>query len=60
MIGKLIIPDCQHLLNYDEDAGKEYVEDIIAGDIFHIMPKWFGVPDLEHIINIVESDMEVA
>ena len=60
MIGKLIIQDCQELLNYDEDAGKEYVEDIITGNSHHIMTKWFGMPSIEHIINIVESDMEVV
>jgi hypothetical protein len=54
MIGKLFIEGGDSLKTYDEDAGKEFVEDMIAGNVNFTGTKWFGLPSFE------ELDKEVA
>ena len=55
MIGKLIIENVEHILSYDEDAGKEFVEDMIAQDAVHTCHKWFGLPDGEEMTNLINE-----
>lgn len=57
MIGKLIIEGVEHLLSYDEDAGKEFVEDVIAGDAIHIGHKWFGLPDGDEMTRLINEEL---
>lgn len=49
MIGKLIIPDYTPAKTYDEDMGKEYIEDIISGDPIFIGEKWHHLSPIETI-----------
>lgn len=57
MIGKLIIENVEHILSYDEDAGKEFVEDMIAQDAVHTCHKWFGLPDGEEMTNLINETL---
>lgn len=54
MIGKLFIEDGDKLKTYDDDAGKEFVEDLISVNVTHMGTKWFGLPSFEQL------DREVA
>lgn len=54
MIGKLFIEGGDEIKRYDEDAGKEFVEDLIAKDILFLGEKWFGLPKYEDI----ESELD--
>lgn len=47
MIGKVIIPTGTIENNYDEDLGKEYVEDLIMNDPVFIGHKWHNLSDYE-------------
>ena len=49
MIGKLFIIDGDKLKAYDEDAGKEFVEDMIARNTLFMGTKWFGLPNYEDL-----------
>ena len=51
MIGKLIIPEGTIQNNYDDDLGKEYVEDLIQGDPQFIGHKWHNLSDFETLYN---------
>ena len=50
MIGKLFIDGGDSIKTYDEDAGKEFVEDMIAKDMIHLGHKWYGLPNYEDIV----------
>ena len=47
MIGKVIITSGTIQNNYDEDLGKEYVEDLIQDDPGFIGHKWHNLSDIE-------------
>ena len=47
MIGKLIIAPGTITDNYDEDLGKEYVEDLIHNDPCFIGEKWHNLSNFE-------------
>lgn len=47
MIGKVIIASGTIQNNYDEDLGKEYVEDLIQDDPCFIGHKWHNLSDFE-------------
>ena len=47
MIGKVIIQPGTIENNYDEDLGKEYVEDLIMDDPSFIGRKWHNLSDFE-------------
>jgi hypothetical protein len=49
MIGKLFIDDGDILKRYDRDAGKEFVEDLIAKNVVFLGEKWFGMPQYEDV-----------
>ena len=49
MIGKLYIFKFALEKSYDEDMGKEYIEDIISGDLDHIGAIWHNLPHVEDI-----------
>ena len=49
MIGKLFIENGDKLKTYDEDAGKEFVEDMIANNTLFMGTKWFGLPTYEDL-----------
>ena len=49
MIGKLYIFKFALEKSYDEDMGKEYIEDVISGDLDHIGAKWHNLPHVEDI-----------
>lgn len=57
MIGKLIIDNVESKLSYDEDAGKEFVEDIIAGDAIHTGHKWFNLPDGDEMTRLINEEL---
>ena len=60
MIGKLFIEDGDQLKTYDEDAGKEFVEDLIAKNVVFLGEKWFGMPSYENIASEVFHRMKMA
>lgn len=60
MIGKLIIENVDHLLSYDEDAGKEFVEDMIAQDAVHTCHKWLGLPDTLEMTELINQELKIA
>ena len=60
MIGKLFIDGGDELKTYDEDAGKEYVEDMIAKDINHLGHKWYGLPNYEDLVAEIISGLKLA
>lgn len=53
LIGKVILSeeDMQGRLNYDEDAGKELIEDFIHDDVVYIGHKYLDLPSAEDILN---------
>lgn len=57
MIGKLIIENCESKLSYDEDAGKEFVEDMISGDAIHTGHKWFNLPDGDEMTRLINEEL---
>ena len=57
MIGKMFIENGDKLKTYDEDAGKEFVEDMIAKDLLFMGTKWFGLPEYEDLILEIESEL---
>lgn len=58
MIGKLIIENMEHVLSYDEDAGKEFVEDMIAESPVHTCHKWFGLPDYYEMGDLISQELK--
>lgn len=60
MIGKLFIENGDQFKNYDEDAGKEFVEDMIAKDTLFLGNKWFGLPDYEDLVCEVERELSIV
>lgn len=60
MIGKLIINNVEHILSYDEDAGKEFVEDMIAESPVHTCHKWFGLPDYYDMGEMISKELGIA
>lgn len=57
MIGKLFIEDGDKYKTYDEDAGKEFVEDLIAKDMNFMGHKWFGLPTYEDLTRELEIEL---
>lgn len=57
MIGKLYIEGAESSMNYDDDAGKEFVEDIVAKNVVFIGSKWFGMPDAYTIEQTIASEL---
>lgn len=56
MIGKVIfMDDVSELLNYDDDAGKELIEDFVHDDPIWIGRKYLGLPSAEEILNELEE-----
>ena len=49
MIGKLIIAKYKPENNYDDDIGKEYIEDLIIGDLIHIGHKWHNLSTIDKL-----------
>lgn len=49
MIGKVIL-DAPDIINYDEDLGKELVEDIILDDVAYLGTKYLNLPSTEDIL----------
>lgn len=60
MIGKLFITGGDALKTYDDDAGKEFVEDMVAGDNLFIGTKWFNLPDYCEISEEIERELGIA
>lgn len=58
MIGKLFIEDGEKLKTYDEDAGKEFVEDMIAKNVIFLGTKWFDLPTYEDLTYEVLNRMK--
>lgn len=46
MIGKVLI-EFTPAVTYDSDMGKEYLEDVICGDVLHIGHKWHNLSNFE-------------
>lgn len=59
MIGKLFIEDGDKLKTYDEDAGKEFVEDLVAKDMLFFGNKWFNLPNFEELDEIVSRELNI-
>lgn len=55
MIGKLYIENGERYLSYDEDPGKEFMEDLITKDPIHTGTKWFGLPSTDVLFDIMEK-----
>ena len=60
MIGKLFIIDGDKLKRYDDDAGKEFVEDLIAKNTLFLGEKWFNLPSYETISAEVYNRMKMT
>ena len=60
MIGKLFIDGGDKLKTYDEDAGKEFVEDMIANNVVFMGTKWFGLPKYEDLTKEVLTRLNSA
>lgn len=58
MIGKLFIDGGDTLKTYDEDAGKEFVEDMIACNTIFLGTKWFGLPTYEDLTYEIMNRMK--
>jgi hypothetical protein len=58
MIGKLFIDDGDKLKRYDKDAGKEFVEDLIAKNVIFLGEKWFGMPQYEDVVVEVQRRLK--
>ena len=59
MIGKLIIVNCESILTYSDDGGKEYVEDITSDLPLFTGQKWFGLPSFSEIVSEVERRLSI-
>ena len=59
MIGKLIIPKFVPKNSYDQDAGKEYLEDVIIDDVLHIGTKWHNLSPYEVLANKVKQKYNI-
>lgn len=57
MIGKLFVENGDELKKYDEDAGKEFVEDVIGSNVLFLGHKWYGLPDFETLSKLVEKEL---
>ena len=57
MIGKLFIEGGDNIKRYAEDAGKEYVEDLIAKDTNFLGNKWYGLPDFLTLFSMVTKEL---
>lgn len=60
MIGKLFIVGGDECKNYDEDAGKEFVEDMICGDILFTGTKWFNLPEYEELDEEIRRELGIC
>jgi hypothetical protein len=60
MIGKLFIDDGDKLKRYDDDAGKEFVEDLIAKNVIFLGEKWFNLPPYEMLADEVYRRLKEA
>lgn len=58
MIGKLIILEYIPESTYDKDMGKEYIEDIIVGDMLHIGHKWHKLSNFETLNDKMKRKLE--
>ena len=58
MIGKVIIEYMPDKM-YDVDAGKEYIEDVIADDVIHIGSKWHNLPSVESLNDKMKKKLEM-
>lgn len=59
MIGKLFIVGGDDLKAYDDDAGKEYMEDVLSKDINHLGTKWYGLPNYEDLTNEIIKELKL-
>ena len=59
MIGKLFIEGGDMIKRYAEDAGKEYVEDLIAKDTIFLGNKWYGLPDFPTLVSIMTRELRL-
>ena len=57
MIGKVII-NIELEVTYDKDMGKEYIEDVIAGDVLHIGHKWHNLSTIEELNKRMKQKLE--
>lgn len=55
LIGKLIIHNCEEILSYSDDAGKEFLEDFQMNDPIFTGTKWFGLPSAQAIIDDIDN-----
>ena len=55
LIGKLYVLGVELKNPYDKDMGKEYIEDIIAGDMNHIGAKWHNLSPIEKLAQKIKS-----
>ena len=60
MIGKLFIEGGDSIKRYDDDAGKEFVEDMIAKNTLFLGEKWFGLPKFEELDRLVATELGAA
>ena len=60
MIGKLYIQDGDKLKTYDEDAGKEFIEDMIANNVVFMGTKWFNLPTYEDLTREIYARLNIA
>lgn len=60
MIGKLFIEDGDKIKRYDDDAGKEFVEDMIAKNTSFLGEKWFGLPKFEELDRLVALELKAS
>ena len=58
MIGKVIIEYMPENM-YDADAGKEYIEDVIADDVIHIGTKWHNLSNIETLSSKMKRKLEL-
>lgn len=55
MIGKLYVLNHELKHPYDKDLGKEYIEDIIAGDMNHIGEKWHNLSSVDKLAQKIKQ-----
>lgn len=59
LLGKLYIYDVKLPNPYDDDMGKEYIEDYIAGDLSFIGSKWHNLSTYDVLINKIKQRYNV-
>lgn len=59
MIGKLFVEGGDDLKNYDEDAGKEFIEDIITENHLFTGNKWFKLPNFDSLNEIITKELNL-